>query len=95
MGKKMKRTQILMYKAVYLDLSVLEISKIVMYEFCYDYVKLEYGQKAKLCYMDTNSFIVYIKTEDIYSDIAKDIETRFYTSNNELDRPLPKGKNKK
>ena len=91
----MKRTQILMYKAVYLDLSVLEISKIVMYEFCYDYVKLEYGQKAKLCYMDTNSFIVYIKTEDIYSDIAKDIETRFYTSNNELDRPLPKGKNKK
>ena len=91
----MKRTQILMYKAVYLDLSVLEISKIVMYEFCYDYVKLEYGQKAKLCYMDTNSFIVYIKTEDIYSDIAKDIETRFYTSNNELDRPLPKEKNKK
>ena len=91
----MKRTQILMYKAVYLDLSVLEISKIVMYEFCSDYVKLEYGQKAKLCYMDTNSFIVYIKTEDIYSDIAKDIETRFYTSNNELDRPLPKGKNKK
>ena len=45
--------------------------------------------------MDTNSFIVYIKTEDIYSDIAKDIETRFYTSNNELDRPLPKEKNKK
>ena len=91
----MKRTQILMYKAVYLDLSVLEISKIVMYEFCYDYVKLEYGQNAKLCYMDTNSFTVYIKTEDIYSDIAKDIETRFYTSNNELDRPLPKEKNKK
>ena len=91
----MKRTQILTNKVAYLDLSVLEISKIVMYEFCYDYVKLEYGQKAKLCYMDTNSFIVYIKTEDIYSDIAKDIETRFYTSNNELDRPLPKEKNKK
>ena len=91
----MKKTQILTNKVVYLDLSVLEISKIVMYEFCYDYVKLEYGQKAKLCYMDTNSFIVYIKTEDIYSDIAKDIETRFYTSNNEWDRPLPKEKNKK
>ena len=91
----MKRTQILTNKVAYLDLSVLEISKIVMYEFCYDYVKLEYGQKAKLCYMDTNSFIVYIKIEDIYSDIAKDIETRFYTSNNELDRPLPKEKNKK
>ena len=91
----MKRTQILTNKVAYLDLSVLEISKIVMYEFCSDYVKLEYGQKAKLCYMDTNSFIVYIKIEDIYSDIAKDIETRFYTSNNELDRPLPKEKNKK
>ena len=91
----MKRTQILTNKVVYLDLPVLEISKIVMYEFCYDYVKLEYGQKAKLCYMDTNSFIVSIKREDIYSDIVKDIERRFDTSNNELDRPLPKGKNKK
>ena len=45
--------------------------------------------------MDTNSFIVHVKTEDIYKDIAEDVETRFYTSNYELDRPLPKGKNKK
>ena len=49
----------------------------------------------KLCFMDTDSFIVYIKTEDIYPDIPKGVETRFYTSSYELDRQLPKGKNKK
>ena len=48
-----------------------------MYEFGYNYVKPKYGENAKLCYMDTNSFIVCIKTEDIYSHIAKDAETRF------------------
>ena len=60
-----------------------------MYEFSYDYVKPKYGEKAKLC------FIVYIKTNDIYKDIAEDVETRFDTSNYELDSPLPKAKNKK
>ena len=52
-------------------------------------------EKAKLCFMNTGSFIVYIKTEEIYADIAKDIEARFDTSSYELDRPSPKGKNKK
>ena len=66
-----------------------------MYEFLYDYVKPKFDEKAKLCYMQRGSFIVYIKTDDIYNDIAKDVETRFDTSNYELDRPLPKGKNKK
>ena len=66
-----------------------------MYEFWYDYVKPKYGEKSKLCYMDTDSFIVYIKTNYIFKDIPKDVETRFNTSNYELDRPLPKGKNKK
>ena len=66
-----------------------------MYEFCYDNVKPKYGEKAKLCYMDTDSFIVYIKTDDIYKDIAEDVKTRFDTSNYEFDRPLPKGQNKK
>ena len=66
-----------------------------MYEFWYDYVKPKYDEEAKLCYMDTNSFIVYIKIDDIYKDIAEDVETRFDTLNYELDRPLPKGKNKK
>ena len=74
---------------------MLEISKIVMYEFWYDYVKLKYNKKVKLCYMDTDSFIVYIKTDVFYKDIAQDVETRFDTSNNKLNRPLPKGKNKK
>ena len=52
-------------------------------------------KKAKLCYMDTDSFILYIKADDIYKNIAEDIETRFDTSNYELDRPFPRGKNKK
>ena len=58
---------------VYLGLSILELSKILMYEFWYDYVKPIHGEKAKLCYMDADSFIVYIKTCDIYKDIAEDI----------------------
>ena len=64
-----------------------------MYGLLYDYVKPKL--KAKLCYTDTGSFIVYMKTEDIYSVIAKYVKTRFDTSNYELDRPLPKRKNKK
>ena len=66
-----------------------------MYKFWYDYVKPKYGENAKLCSMDTDSFIVHVKIDDIYKDIAEDVETRFDTSNVEIDRPLPKGKNKK
>ena len=84
-----------MNKPVCLGLSILGLSKILMYEFCYDYVKPKYGEKTKLCYMDTDSFIVYIKTDDICKDIAEDVESRFDTSKYELDRPLPKEKNKK
>ena len=62
-----------------------------MYKFWNDYEKLKYGQKAKFCYMDTDSFIIYIKTEG-YSEIAKGVGTRFDTSNYELDRPFPKEK---
>ena len=71
--KEMKKAQIIMNKLVCLGLAILEISKIVMYQFSYDFVKTKYGEKAKLCYMDTYSFIAYIKTEDIYVDIAKDV----------------------
>ena len=70
----------------------MEESKIVTHEVWPDYVKPKYREKAKLCYMDTCSFTVYIKTEDIYVDIAKVVETRFNTSNYELDTPLHKGK---
>ena len=67
-----------------------------MYEFQCDCVKPKYGEKAKSCYIDTDSLIVYIKKKhDIYKDIAKDVESRFNTSNYELDRRLPKEKNKK
>ena len=52
-----------------------------MYEFCYDYVKPKYGENAKFCYMNTDSFIAQVKTDDIYKDIAEDVETRFDTSN--------------
>ena len=80
----MKKTDILLNKPVYLRLSILELSKILLYEFWYDYVKPKYVEKAKLCYMDRGSFIAYIKTDDIYKDIAEDGETRSDTSNYEL-----------
>ena len=66
-----------------------------MYEIWHDYVKPKYGESAKLCYMDTDRFIVYLKTENIYIDITEDVETRFDTSNCELDGPLTKEKMKK
>ena len=83
-----------MNKPVYLRLSILELSKILMHEFWYDHAKPQCGKKAKLRYIDTDSFIVYIKTSNVQKDIAEG-ETRFKTSNYELHRPLPKGKNKK
>ena len=61
-----------------------------MYEFWYDYVKLKYGENAKLCYVYTDSFSVHVKMNDIYKNIAEDVETRFDNSYYELDRPLPK-----
>ena len=77
---------------LYLDLSILELSKIVMWEFCYDYIKPKYGEKAKLYYMDTDSFLVYIKTDDIYKEIAEGVEKKFDTSDYELDRQILNGK---
>ena len=92
---EMKKTKVTMNKPIYLGLSILEISKILMYEFWFDYMKPKYGGNVKLCYMDTDSFIMHIKTEDFYKDIADDVEKRFDTSNYEVNRPLPTGKNKK
>ena len=66
-----------------------------MYKFWYDYVKLKYGENGKICHMNTNTFIVHVKADDIYKHIAEDVETRLDTSNFKLARPLPKGKNKK
>ena len=92
----MKKTKVIMNKLLYLCMSILNISKTVMYEFWYDYIKPKYGERAKLIYTDTDSFIIYIKTEDFFED-TDDLDGRFDTSNyDENDkRPLPLGKNKK
>ena len=82
---EMKKTELLMNKPVYLGLSILELNKILMYEFWYDYVKPKYGEIAKLCY----GFIVYIKT-DFYKDIAEDVEDDLECKS--TDRPLTKRK---
>ena len=70
-------------------LSMLEISKIIMYAFCYDYEEQKNRENTKSCYMDTGNFIVYIKPKDIYEDIAKDVEITVDTSNDETERALP------
>ena len=67
----------------------------LMHELLYDYIKPKYHNNAKLCYMDTGTFITHIKTENFYEDIANNVEKRFNTSNYEGDGPLPKEKNKK
>ena len=71
----MGKTQLLMNKPVYLGLSILDLSKTAMYGFWCDYVKRKYGKNAKLCYMNTDSFNVHVKPDDIYKDIAEDAET--------------------
>ena len=92
---EMKRTKVKTNKPIHLGLSILDISKILMHEFWYDYMKPKYNDNVKLCYMDTDSFVMNIKTKDFYKDIANDVEERFDTSNYEINRPLPTGKNKK
>ena len=66
-----------MNQPVYFGLSILDISKIVMYEYWYEYAKPKFGDNANLYYMDTDSFKVHVKSEDIYEDLAKDVEKRF------------------
>ena len=69
--------------------------KVLMHEFWYDYIKPKYCEKAKLCYMDADSFVLYIKTDNTYEDISEDVETRFNSSNCELDSSLTKVKDEK
>ena len=92
---EMRKVKVKMNKPIYLGLSILDISKITMYEFWYDYVKSKYEDKARLCYMDMDSFVVNIKTKDFYKDIAENVKERFDTSNYIYDRPLPIRVNKK
>ena len=94
---EMKKVEVKMNKLIYLGQAILDISKTLMYEFCYGYIKPKYVNKASLCYMDTDSFIMHIKTEDFYKDIAGDVDKWFDTSNYDKNdnTPLPIGKNKK
>ena len=96
-GCEMGKTKVVMNKPVCLDQAILDLSKIVMYEFHYDYMVPKYGDNLKLCYMDTDLLIYDIRTEDFYTDIADDMLDRFDTSSYDQDdaRPLPIGKNKK
>ena len=95
LATEMKKIKIKMNKPVYLGFSILVISKMLMYEFRLDYIEPKCQSNAKLCYMDTDSFIIHIKTEDFYEVIANAVEKRFDTSNYEVHRPLPKRVNKK
>ena len=83
---EMRKTQMLINKPVYLCLSILDLSKTKMYKFWHDYEKPKYGKNATLFRMDTDSFIVRVKADNIYKAIAEDVEARFDTSNFEINR---------
>ena len=90
---EMRKIKVKMNKPVYLGLSILEVSKTLMYEFLYDYIQPKYRSNAKLCYMDTDSFIIHIKTGAVYEDIVDGVERRFVTSSYEVNTSLSTGKN--
>ena len=92
---EMKKVKVKMNKPIYLGMIILDISKISMYEFWYDYIKDKYDERANLCYTDTNSFIINVKTKDFYKDISENVNERFDTSNYIHNRPLPMSINKK
>ena len=97
MAIEVKKTRVKMNKPLYLGMSLLDISKTLLYEFWYEYTNSKYEDRVKLCYTDTDSFIIYIKIEDFFEDISNDVEGWFDTSNYDKNdkRPLPIGKNKK
>ena len=91
----MNKANVKMNKSVYFGMSDLDMTKIVTYEYWFYYAKPKYGYNAKLCYTDTANFIACVKSEDVYADLAEDFETRLDTSNYDVGRPLPTGKNNK
>ena len=107
MDGEMGKIKVIMNKPVYLGQVILDLSKIIMYEFHYDYMVPKYGDRLKFCYMDTDSLVYHIKTEDFYADIADGVQTRFDTfgyipdgycvleTADQSHRPLPVGLNKK
>ena len=95
MGCEMGKIKVVMNKPVYLGQAILDLSKIMMYEFHYDYMIPKYGDRLKLCYMDMDSLVYHIKTEDFYADITDNVPARFDASGYCPNRPLPVGLNKK
>ena len=97
MAIEMRKTEVLMDKPIAVGQAILDISKTLMYEFWYDYLKSKYQDKVKLCYMDTDGFFIYVETDDFYEDIAINVDEWFDTSKYDKNdnRPLPIGKNKK
>ena len=94
MGCEMEKIKVVMNKPVYLGQAILDLSKLVMYESPYDYMRKKF-KDLLLCYMDTDSLVYHIGTDDFYAEISKDVPTRFDTSAHRSDRPLPVGLNKK
>ena len=97
MAIEMKKTRVKMTKPLYLGMSMLDISKIFIYKFLYDYIMSKHGDNTKLCYTDTDSFIIYIKTADFFEHFSNDVKKWFDTSNYNKNnkRSLPRGVNKK
>ena len=97
MAIEMKTTEVLMNKPIAVGQAILDISKTLMYEFWYDYLKPKYQDNIKLCYMDTDSFRIQIETDDFFKDISNDVDKWFDTSKYDKNdnRPLEIGKNKK
>jgi len=93
----MKKTELVFNKPVYLRMSILDLSKTVMYEFHYKYIKKKFGSKANLLFTDTDSLCYEIKTGDFFKDISADVQEKFDTSNFSLNHPsgIPTGINKK
>ena len=93
----MKKTSLTMNKPVYLGMCILDLSKTIMYDFHYNYIKQKYGDKAILLFSDTDSLMYEIVTEDFYKDISKDVKDRFDTSDYPENHPsgIPTGINKK
>ena len=97
MAIEMRKTEVLLDKLIAVRQAILDISKTLMYEFWYDYLKSKYQDQLKLCYMDTDGFFIYRETDDFYDDIANDVDEWFDTSKYDKtdNRPLLIGKNKK
>ena len=93
----MRKTSLLMNKPIYLGMCILDLSKIIMFDFHYNYIKSKYADKAKLLFTDTDSLMYEIETEDFYKDISGDVKDKFDTSDYPENHPsgIPTGENKK